>query len=90
MPIYEYTCEGGHDVEVLQAMAEPPLVQCPVCSQQCRRTVSAFNQVRGAGIYVFDRRFSGRDILHDATFSDRDRAQILSRKPESPHHRRRS
>ncbi len=78
MPIYEYSCEAGHDFEVLQKIDELPIETCAVCSQKCRRTISVFNQAKRAGIYVFDRRFGGADILHDPAFSDSERAKIVA------------
>jgi len=30
MPIYEYRCENcGHELEAIQKISEPPLVDCP-------------------------------------------------------------
>ena len=34
MPIYEYQCRAcQHELQVLQKMTEPPLLECPVCYQ---------------------------------------------------------
>ena len=35
MPIYEYRCSAcGHELEALQKLSDPPLTQCPTCSQE--------------------------------------------------------
>ena len=79
MPIYEYQCENGHEFEVIQKRQEPALERCPTCSGIAHRKISLVHQLKDAGIYVFDKRFGGKDILHDPTFSDRERGEILSR-----------
>jgi len=50
MPIFEYTCPGGHDFEVLQlrsAASLPPLevVACPCCEEPAalRPSIPRFN-----------------------------------------------
>ncbi|TAL06081.1 MAG: zinc ribbon domain-containing protein, partial [Porticoccaceae bacterium] len=33
MPIYEYVCQDcGHELEAIQKVADPQLVDCPACS----------------------------------------------------------
>ena len=78
MPIYEYHCENGHDFEVLQKMSAPPLESCIICSRKAWRKISLCNQPKKSGVYLFDRRFGGRDVLHDAAFSDKERGEIIS------------
>ena len=78
MPIYEYCCEKGHSFEMLQKIGDPPLEKCPFCSAKARRKVSLPTLVKGAGIYLFDKKFGTKDILHDPTFSDRERGEIIS------------
>jgi putative FmdB family regulatory protein len=78
MPIYEYQCENGHSFEVLQKMDEPPLEKCQLCSGKAWRKISLSTQVKGAGVYLFDRKFGDRDVLHDPQFSDRERGEIVS------------
>lgn len=78
MPIYEYCCENGHDFEVLQKMGAPALETCTICSGRAWRKLSVPNLPRRAGVYMFDRRYGGRDILHDAAFSDREKNNIIS------------
>jgi len=78
MPIYEYICQNGHSFEVFQRINEPPLEKCRFCSAPVRRKIFAPVQLKNAGIYIFDRRFGARDILHDPQFSDRERREIIS------------
>jgi len=57
MPIYEYRCSScGKEVEALQKLSEPPLVECPACHQQTlTKLVSAAGfQLKGSGWYVTD------------------------------------
>ncbi len=55
MPIYEYRCEQGHTFEVLQRMAEDPVVSCETCSAPVERV---FHPVavhfKGSGFYNTD------------------------------------
>ena len=78
MPIYEYHCEAGHDFEILQKMSDPPLENCTICSAKAWRKISLCNQPKGAGIYLFDRRYGDSDILSDSTLSDREKREIIS------------
>ncbi len=84
MPIYEYQCENGHHFEALQKMADPALDICTICSGQARRKPSVPNLSRRAGVYIFDREHGGRDILHDPSFSDRERDSIISDAMQGP------
>lgn len=62
MPIYEYHCAAcGHDVEVLQKMADAPLRKCPDCGKaRLQRLVSAPRfRLKGSGWYETD--FKGKD-----------------------------
>ena len=57
MPIYEYECtDCGKTVEEIQAVADPPLTQCPACNNNSLRkllSAPAF-QFKGSGWYVTD------------------------------------
>jgi putative FmdB family regulatory protein len=62
MPIYEYRCAAcGHELEVLQRLADAPLTVCPACHKtELRKLVSAAGfQLKGSGWYVTDFRQSG-------------------------------
>ena len=62
MPIYEYRCkECEHEVEALQKLSDPPLVNCPACGKPAlQKLVSAAGfQLKGSGWYVTDFRGGG-------------------------------
>lgn len=57
MPIYEYRCGAcGHEMELLQKIADEPLLKCPSCSEeQLRKLVSAAGfRFKGGGWYETD------------------------------------
>ena len=57
MPIYEYRCGScGHELDVLQKMADAPLSDCPECGASAlKRLVSAPNfRLKGGGWYETD------------------------------------
>lgn len=57
MPIYEYMCNAcGHELEVLQAISEAPLQDCPQCGQaELRKLISApIFRLKGGGWYETD------------------------------------
>ena len=63
MPIYEYECkECGHQLESIQKMNDPHLVDCPKCLKPAlRKLVSAAGfQLKGGGWYVTDFRDKGK------------------------------
>ncbi len=55
MPIYEYRCNNGHTVEVMQRMSEDPLSSCTTCRAPVQRV---FHPVavhfKGSGFYTTD------------------------------------
>ena len=55
MPIYEYRCDKGHTLEVLQRMSEGPLASCSTCGAPVQRV---FHPVavhfKGSGFYTTD------------------------------------
>ena len=62
MPIYEYRCkECDHEVEALQKLSDPPLVDCPACGKPAlqKRVSAAGFQLKGSGWYVTDFRGGG-------------------------------
>jgi|SRR5699024_2548855 len=73
MPIYEYRCEAcGHELELLQKMADEPLLQCPSCGQeQLRKLISAVGfRLKGGGWYETD--FKGGNQRNLAASNDKD------------------
>jgi putative FmdB family regulatory protein len=55
MPIYEYRCQLGHTFEVMQRMADDPIVSCQTCEAPVQRV---FHPVavhfKGSGFYNTD------------------------------------
>ena len=55
MPIYEYRCDEGHEVEVMQSISEPPLEECPECGAPTRRVLhSPAIHFKGSGFHNTD------------------------------------
>ena len=57
MPIYAYRCAAcGHQLDALQKLSEPPLVDCPKCAAPALSkllTAPGF-QLKGSGWYATD------------------------------------
>jgi putative FmdB family regulatory protein len=55
MPIYEYRCENGHLLEVMQKITDDPVTKCEVCGAPVQRV---FHPVavhfKGSGFYNTD------------------------------------
>ena len=62
MPIYQYQCtDCQHQLEALQKISDPKLVDCPACGQASLRkqvTAAAF-KLKGTGWYETDFKNSG-------------------------------
>lgn len=57
MPIYEYQCEAcDHELEALQKLSDPVLVDCPECSKPAlKKKISAAGfRLKGGGWYETD------------------------------------
>ena len=55
MPIYEYRCDEGHEVEVMQSISEDPLEKCPECGAPTRRVLhSPAIHFKGSGFHNTD------------------------------------
>ena len=56
MPIYEYLCEDcGSSFEVMQKMADDPLVQCEKCGGPLRKVLHPVAiHFKGSGFYTTD------------------------------------
>ncbi|RFF26520.1 MULTISPECIES: FmdB family zinc ribbon protein [unclassified Wenzhouxiangella] len=57
MPIYEYRCQScGHELEKLQKLSDPPLVDCPECGRpELTKLISAAGfRLKGGGWYETD------------------------------------
>jgi putative FmdB family regulatory protein len=56
MPVYEYECtKCGHQMELLQRIADPPVSRCDICSGKMRKLISHSTfHLKGSGWYVTD------------------------------------
>ena len=55
MPIYEYKCKNGHQFEVMQSMADPPVTECEVCGASVERVFHPIAvHFKGSGFYTTD------------------------------------
>jgi putative FmdB family regulatory protein len=57
VPIYEYQCEAcNHELEALQKLSEPALVDCPACGKaSLKKQISAAGfRLAGGGWYETD------------------------------------
>jgi len=68
MPIYEYRCDNGHTLEVMQRMSDDPLASCTTCAAPVQRV---FHPVavhfKGSGFYSTDYRSNNSKGGDDAT-----------------------
>jgi putative FmdB family regulatory protein len=71
MPIYEYRCENGHLVEVLQKITDDPVTVCEECGAAMQRV---FHPVavhfKGSGFYNTDYGTAKRKRELDKSASD--------------------
>ncbi|MBA3301938.1 MAG: zinc ribbon domain-containing protein [Thermoleophilaceae bacterium] len=55
MPLYEYKCEKGHLMEVLQSMSDDPVTECEKCGAATKRVFHApAVHFKGSGFYNTD------------------------------------
>ena len=67
MPIYEYRCDDGHEVEVMQSITEEPLETCPECGAPTRRVLhSPAIHFKGSGFHNTDYGTKSRNRAKDA------------------------
>lgn len=71
MPIYEYRCERGHTLEVLQSIGGDPLTSCTDCGASVKRV---FHPVaihfKGSGFYTTDYARKGGGYSGESATSD--------------------
>ncbi|MGB0966182.1 MAG: FmdB family zinc ribbon protein [Litorivicinus sp.] len=75
MPIYEYLCNDcGHQVEILQKIADAPQTQCPACEQPTlqKRISAAGFRLKGNGWYETDFKNSGKKKAADTSAAPAD------------------
>lgn len=68
MPFYEYRCEQcNHELEVLQKISDPPLVDCPACTQPTLKKLvsTAGFRLKGSGWYETDFKGGKKKNLHE-------------------------
>jgi len=58
MPTYEYVCRScGHLFEIVQAMTDPSLIECPECGGPLRKVFAPpAISFKGSGFYTTDHR----------------------------------
>ena len=69
MPIYEYRCdECGHEMDAMQKISDPPLVDCPECGKPAlRKQLSAAGfRLKGGGWYETDFKSGKKKNIHDS------------------------
>jgi putative FmdB family regulatory protein len=55
MPIYEYRCENGHLLEVMQKITDDPVTECQVCGAPVQRVFHPIAvHFKGSGFYNTD------------------------------------
>jgi putative FmdB family regulatory protein len=55
MPIYEYRCEEGHLLEVMQKITDDPVTHCEICSAPVQRVFHPIAvHFKGSGFYNTD------------------------------------
>ena len=72
MPIYEYKCDAcGHEMEVMQKMADEPLTECPECHKPAlKKLVSAAGfRLSGNGWYETDFKSGAKKNIADSVKS---------------------
>jgi len=66
VPIYEYQCQScHHELEALQRLSDPLLVDCPACSQPAliKKISAAGFRLKGGGWYETDFKSGGKKNL---------------------------
>lgn len=85
MPIYEYRCEScGHEMEVMQKLADDPLKDCPDCEQPAlKKLISAVAfRLKGSGWYETDFK-TGDEKKNLAAGDDKPAAKTSDGKSDS-------
>ena len=73
MPIYEYRCDScGHELEVMQKLADAPLTDCPECADAAlRKKISAVGfRLKGSGWYETDFKSGNKKNVVDSGQSE--------------------
>jgi putative FmdB family regulatory protein len=87
MPIYEYRCENGHLIEVMQKITEDPMTKCPECGASVQRVYHPIAvHFKGSGFYNTDYGTAKRKRETDKAASagaDKHDAKSKEKKPDS-------
>ena len=87
MPIYEYQCvDCGHQLDALQKISEPPLLNCPQClTDSLKRLISAPQfRLKGSGWYETDfKKDKHRNLAGDSKPADSADNKAADKKPDS-------
>ena len=71
MPIYEYRCENGHLLEVMQKITDDPVTVCEVCEAPVQRVFHPIAvHFKGSGFYNTDYGTSKRKRELDSSASE--------------------
>lgn len=80
MPIYEYRCENGHLLEVMQKMTEAPVTRCETCEAPVQRVFHPIAvHFKGSGFYNTDYGTAKRKREQDSS-AKRDAAAKTDKK----------
>ena len=87
MPIYEYRCENGHLLEVMQKITDDPVTQCEVCGAPVARVFHPIAvHFKGSGFYNTDYGTARRKRELDMSASegaDKHDTKQAEKKPDS-------
>jgi putative FmdB family regulatory protein len=86
MPIYEYECSKcGHQTEIWQKIADPPLTKCEVCKGRMKRLISQSTfHLKGTGWYATDYASKGRGEKRETSAkSETKTSEKTEKKPAS-------
>lgn len=86
MPIYEYVCSHcAHEMEVLQRISDPVLMDCPACGQATlRKKISAAGfRLKGGGWYETDFK-TNKNAQRNLAAGDGKPAAEASKPPAAP------
>ena len=85
MPIYEYRCQScGHELDKLQKMSDPPLIDCPACGKPTlKKLISASGfRLSGSGWYETDfKQGSKRNMVDDKSSAAEKSGDSSTQKP---------
>ena len=86
MPIYAYRCTScGHQLDALQKLSEPALVDCPACGKAAltKLVTAAGFQLKGSGWYATDFKSGSKPATASADAKAGAKAETAAAAPES-------